>query len=309
MKKYIIHATLTVVVAILSYSCSFDDNEIVYTYTSVLFPYQDYNRNIMVGEGLSLNVGITLAGVINNNKDRVVQYIIDPSLITESDKSILPASYYNCENTSQMVVPKNSLKGYMHVALDSTLFLGDEKSLTGEYILPIRLVSSPDVDSISPDLGFIRISISYYARQHGYYTYSGRVVKTNGGSVTDADYSNQPSVTDSRRFLNTAGPARFRVEADATNSADPANGVYTFLLDVPVNGGGDVIISADPDSPVQVYPDGASTYDIESKTFTLNYTYTMADGTACKVSESLVFRNRIRDVQSNGLYINEWRGF
>jgi hypothetical protein len=29
----------------------------------------------------------------------------------------------------------------------------------------------------------------------------------------------------------------------------------------------------------------------------------------CKVSESLVFRNRIRDVQSNGLYINEWRGF
>jgi hypothetical protein len=308
MKKYIIHATLAVV-AMLSYSCSFDDNEIVYSYTSVLFPYQDYNRNIMVGEGLSLNVGITMAGVINNDRDRVVQYIIDPSLITESGKSILPSSYYKCENTSQMVVPKNSLKGYMHVELDSTLFLGDKKSLTGEYILPIRLVSSSDVDSISPDLGFIRISISYYARQHGYYTYSGNIVKTKAGNVTSADYSNQPSVTDSRRFLNTVGPDRFRVEADATNAADPATGVYTFLLDVPVNGGGNVTISADPDSPVQVYPDGASTYNVESKTFTLNYTYTAADGTTCKVSESLVFRNRIRDVQSNGLYINEWRGF
>ncbi|MDR0573552.1 MAG: DUF1735 domain-containing protein [Tannerella sp.] len=308
MKKQMIHAALAAV-ALLSYSCAFDDNEIVYDYTSALFPYQDYNRNIMVGEGLSLNVGITLAGVLDNKKDRVIQYIIDPSLITESDKSILPSSYYKCENTSQMVIPKNSLKGYMHVGLDSALFLGDEKSLTGEYVLPIRLVSSSDVDSISPDLGFIRISISYYARQHGYYTYSGTIVKTKGGNVTTAAYSNQSSVTDSRRFLNTAGPDRFRVEADATNGADPANGAYTFLLDVPVSGGGNVAISPDPDSPVKVYPDGVSAYDVASKTFTLNYTYTATDGTVCDVSESLVFRNRIRDVQSNGLYINEWRGF
>ncbi|MDR0698919.1 MAG: DUF1735 domain-containing protein [Tannerella sp.] len=307
MKKYIIHATLAVV-AILNYSCEFDDKAIVYPYTSVLFPYQDYNRNIMVGEGLSLEVGITLAGVLDNNKDRVIQYIIDPSLITESEQSVLPASYYTCENTSQMVVPKNSLKGYLRVDLDSALFLGDEKSLTGEYILPIRLVSSPDVDSIVPDLSFIRISISYYARQHGYYTYSGQIVRTKNGNVTNANYSNQSSVTDSRRFLNTVGPDRFRVEADATNSSDPANGAYSFLISVPVSGSGNVIISADPASPVEVHPDGASAYDAESKTFTLSYTYTTADGTVCKVSESLVFRNRIRDVQSNGLYINEWRG-
>lgn len=308
MKKYIIHATL-VVVAILNYSCAFDDKEIGYDYTSVLFPYQDYNRNIIVGEGLSLGVGITLAGVIDNNKDRVVRYTIDPSLITESGKDVLPPSYYACENTSQMVIPKNSLKGYLRVDLDSTLFLGDEKSLTGEYILPIRLVSSSDVDSISPDLGFIRISISYYARQHGYYTYSGQITRTKNGNVTNADYSNQSSVTDSRRFLNTVGPDRFRVEADATNNADPANDAYTFLIDVPVNGGGNVAISTDPASPVEVHPDGISTYDADSKTFTLHYTYTATDGTVCKVSESLVFRNRIRDVQSNGLYINEWRGF
>jgi hypothetical protein len=210
-----IQATL-IIVAILNFSCEFDDKALVYPYTSVLFPYQDYNRNIMIGEGLSFGVGITLAGVIDNNEDRVIQYIIDPSLITESDKSVFPASYYTCENTSQMVIPKNSIKGYLRVDLDSALFLGDEKSLTGEYVLPVRLISSSNVDSIVPDLSFIRISISYYARQHGYYTYSGKIIRTKDGNVTNADYSNQSSVTDSRRFLNTVGPDRFRVEADGT---------------------------------------------------------------------------------------------
>lgn len=308
MKKYRIHAALAAA-ALLSYSCGFDDKEIVYPYTSALFPYQDYNRNIIVGEGLSLEVGITLAGTLDNDRDRAVRYAIDPSLITDGGQAALPPSYYACSDASQIIVPENSLKGYLHIALDSALFLGDARSLTGEYVLPVRLVSSPDVDSISPGLSFIRISISYYARQHGYYTYSGEIVRTKDGNTTSAAYSNQPSTTDSRRFLHTVGPARLRVEADATNAADPACAdACTFLIDVPVNGGGAVVIAPDPLSTVEVHPDGPSAYDAESKTFTLRYAYTAADGAACKVSESLVFRNRIRDVQSNGLYINEWRG-
>lgn len=295
--------------AILLSSCAFDDVEDTYSYTSVLFPYRDYNRNIIVGEGLKLNVGIIFSGVINNKQDRNVQYVIDPSLVIGEQKTVLPSSYYACGHPSLIVVPKGELKGYLPVTIDSVAFLNDPKSLTGEYILPLRLVSSSDVDSIDPGLNSIRISISYYARQHGYYTYSGQINKTKGGSVSDAAYANNSSVTDSRRFLETVGYNKFRVRADETNSSDPAKGAYTFLMDVPVNGSDAVTISADPNSSVKVYPDGESTYDADNKTFRLSYTYTLNDGAVCKISETLVFRNRIRDVQDNGLYINEWREF
>ncbi|MDR2472232.1 MAG: DUF1735 domain-containing protein [Tannerella sp.] len=284
-------------------SCGFEDTDIVYDYTSVMFPYQDYNRNIIVGEGLSLDLGVTFAGVINNKKDRLINYTVDPTLINDASKTPLPAGYYSCA-TSQIIVPKNELKGYMRITLDSAAFLADAKSLTGEFILPVRLLESQDVDSVSPYLGVIRIAISYYARQHGYYTYSGSVTKGGAASV---QYANNATLTDSRRFLNTVAPDRMRVVADATNKDDPANGVYSFIVQAPVTGSGAVSIIADDASPLEVKPDEASSYDADTKTFTLNYSYTLTDGTACKVSETLVYRNRIRDVQPNGLYINEWR--
>jgi len=48
-----------------------------------------------------------------------------------------------------------------------------------------------------------------------------------------------------------------------------------------------------------------STYDAATKTFTLNYKF--IDGVnEVEVSETMVFRNRIRDI-NNGQGVNEWR--
>ena len=59
---------------------------------------------------------------------------------------------------------------------------------------------------------------------------------------------------------------------------------------------------------IAVSPDGDSSYDEETKTFYLNYRYN--DGTYdCFANDTLVFRNRVRDMQSDGQGVNEWRGF
>lgn len=288
-------------------SCSFEDLEDIYPYTTALFVNQDYNRNIVVGEGLQMNAGITFSGMIDNKKDRIVEYVVDPSLVNVANKSVLPSSYYTFGHTSQIVIPKGKLKGYLPIKIDSTAFLNDPKSLTGEYVLPLRITSSSDVDSIPEATNHIRISVSYYAKQHGYYNYSGSVTKMKNG-VADAvvNYKNIETETNSIRFLQTCGPTSFVVVSDPKNNDDPAKD-YVFLLDVPTKGSSDVIISPHPDSPVEVHSSGNCTYNAENKTFYLSYSYTLPDGTVCTVSEELVFRNRIRDVQSNGLYINEWR--
>ncbi|MDR0714206.1 MAG: DUF1735 domain-containing protein [Bacteroidales bacterium] len=307
MKRYIIIAAVSVLIA--NGACKFDDPDDAYPYTSVLFPNQDYNRNLIVGEGLKLRVGISFTGLMSNDRDRTVQYIIDPSLIVAADRSELPPAYYTCGHASQITVPAGQMKGYLPVQLDSAAFLSDPKALTGEYILPVRLVSSSDVDSITEGLDFMRISISYYAKQHGNYTYEGSITRTQGSLSEDTTYHNIASEDNGIRFLETTGPTNFRMIADPTNSADPAKSDnFSLLLEAPVHGGGAVTVAADPLSAVVVTPDGESTYDAAGKTFRLRYRYTLANGTECRVSETLVFRNRIRDVQENGIYINEWRG-
>ncbi|MDR1866611.1 MAG: DUF1735 domain-containing protein, partial [Bacteroidales bacterium] len=276
MKKHIIIGIVSAaIIAAVCGACKFDDQEVSYSYTSVLFPNRDYNRNLIVGEGLRLSAGIIFAGVVTNDRDRTVQYVIDPSLIIDAGQSPLPPAYYTCGHASQIVVPAGQLKGYLPVEMDSAAFLSDPKSLTGEYILPLRLVSSDDVDSISPDLNFIRISVSYYAKQHGNYTYSGSVSRTKSGTAKDTTYQNIASENDGVRFLKTVGAAQFLMTADPKNNYDPvkADGV-SFLLDVPVHGGGAVSITADPASSVAVTPDGTSEYDAANKTFRLNYKYT-----------------------------------
>jgi hypothetical protein len=55
-----------------------------------------------------------------------------------------------------------------------------------------------------------------------------------------------------------------------------------------------------------VTPNGSSTYDEANYTFILNYKYS-SGGFDYEVADTLTFRNRIRDVQEDGLGVNEWR--
>jgi hypothetical protein len=198
------------------------------------------------------------------------------------------------------------MEGYVNLKLDSVKFLNDAKSITGEYVIPIKLVSANNIDSINPDKNFMVISLSYFAKQEANYTYSGRVIKSKDGVDTEVTYKNDPIQTESFRLLKTAGPTSMRLVADPIGSNDPAKGTYSFLIDVPI-GGGDVSISTDPASAVAVSATGESVYDAVNRTFSLRYTYTLNDGTICNATDTLVYRNRIRDLQANGVYINDWR--
>lgn len=286
-------------------SCSFKDDPVIYDYTMVGFPNQVYNRNVIVGEGLELNIGVEFSGVFKNTLQREVNYVIDPALVP-SGKTLLPRDYYTLGDTSAIVIKNGKLDGYLNVKLDSAKFVNDPKALTNVYVIPIRLVSCQNIDSINQSKNYMVVSVSYFARQQANYTYAISIDKTKAGVTTTVTYKNDPTQNESIRLLKTVGPTRMQLVADQIGINDPAKGSYSFLIDVPV-GGGIVTISADPASTIAVTPVGESTYDATSRTFTLRYTYTLSDGTACVASETMVYRNRIRDVQANGVYINDWR--
>ena len=300
--------------------CKFDDYELQYPYTSVLFTYQDYVRNIVVGEGLKFNAGIVLAGVVDNKSDRTVQFEIDNTLVPdymqlEEGVSILPPAYYTLGHPSEIIVPAGQLKGYLPIEMDSVAFLSDPKSITGEYLLPIRLVASADVDSIVPDKSYVRVSVSYFGKQHAYYHYSGNFYKIMDGVVYDfKTFSYIWTENESKRFIKTVGPTKFSMVADDRNTGDPLNiltgsnvtGRVSFFINVEP-AGTSATIETDAASPYDVRPSGTSSYDSDTRTFHLEYEWTIDDGTVCRVEEDLVFRNRIRDDQGNGISVIEWR--
>lgn len=304
MKKY---TFIIFIMAALFTSCGFEDEEIAFGTTSVYFYNQEYNRNVVVGEGLKVRPGVMFSGLLENNQDRVVSYEVDPSVISDASKTELPAEYYTLGDADKIVVPTGEFQGYLNVVLDSAAFLADPKSLTGEYVLPLRLTGSNDVDSINSAKDYMVISISYWAKQHGNYYYSGRTLRT---SLTESDtliYENTSTINESVRELITLGANTLLVKSDATaSSKDPGKGKFDFTVEVPTVGGGQITIGSDPESSIAVLPNGNSTYDAESHTFYLNYKYTDGDW-ECEASDTLIFRNRVRDIQADGQGVNEWR--
>lgn len=292
--------------AILS-SCGFEEETISYGTTSAYFYNQNYNRNIVVGEGLNLKAGIMFSGLINNNKKRVVSFAIDPSVVTASGKTVMPANYYTLSSTSEFVFPVNEEQGYVDIKIDSAAFLADPKALTGEYVIPFRVTGSNDVDSINAAKNYMVLSVNYWAKQHGNYNYSGQTIRKSATATETLNYAYNKTISESVRQLITVGPKTMKVVADATTgSKDPGTGKFTFNLEVPSSGSGEVAISGTPGASIQVAGNGSSTYDGSKHTFFLKYKYT--DGTyQCEATDTLVFRNRVRDVQSDGKGVNEWR--
>lgn len=298
------------IAAVLTGSCSFEDYDITLGTTIAYFYNQEYNRNVVVGEGLKVRPGIMFSGLIENDRDWVVSFEIDPSIITDESKTAMPQEYYTLGNDSEIIVPAGEFQGYLDITLDSARFLADPKSLTGEYVIPIRLTGSSDVDSINSAKDHIIMSVSYWAKQHGNYYYSGQTIRKQDAEAVDTlKYQYDKTNNNSIRELITIAPDTLAMLADEVGSGnDPAKGNFILNLGVPVFGGGAISLTTDPESNIQVQPDGESTYDESTKTFYLNYKYN--DGSFdCVAKDTLVFRNRVRDIQSDGQGVNEWRGF
>jgi len=289
-------------------SCEYPWVDHDYPYTSVYFVNQYYNRNVIIGEGLQIGVGISFSGVVDNKEERTATLAVDPALVIEEDKSVLPPDYYTVQNNFKIVIPKGSYSGYLPVTLDSVKFLNDPKAVSGEYVLPMRIVSVSKVDSINEEKDYICISLSYLAKQFGNYQYSGDYFKYFDGVVFSYNaFANLASDNNSFRFLETTGPTTFRMVADARNPEDPALNVQ-FFIHLETRGTAVTIESA-PESTYEVLSTpGLCNYNPEKRRIHLEYSWIDENDVVNEVIEDLDFRNRIYDVQSDLRFINEWRG-
>jgi len=145
----------------------FDD----FTTQSVYFPIQYPIRTIVLGEDRidnsidlekAFHIGVSVGGMYENNADRVVDFILDPSIFPDvtapalkdtlygKDMNnvnlklfILPANYYSMVPNAQVTVPKGSFDGLIRVNLTDAFF-NDPDAIKLKYVLPLRITGAPN---------------------------------------------------------------------------------------------------------------------------------------------------------------------
>ncbi|MPR33089.1 DUF1735 domain-containing protein [Salmonirosea aquatica] len=313
MKKKIIPFLFLLVALSSCYKDYIED----FDYTAIYFPYQTDVRTFVVGEGMTIEIGAALAGVRDNTRDRLVNFTMDNKLITNEILETmkvgtayiknavasvtalkpLPANYFTISSNNQLVIQKGSYSGSVVVKADSAAFLADPATLTATYALPFY-INSADADSVAMEKRYAVIGLKYENMLFGNYWHGGvTTVKDSTGKVvkTTNYYTTIPSPEVKVMNLTTVAP-----NALVTNLISDQKGSFQITLD-----GNKVIVSQAPGSKVNVLPDGESTFNrpklLQDRKLFLKYKYSNADGTTSYATDTLTFRNRIRDG------VNEWQ--
>ena len=317
MKKII-----AVLIMIVALSACYDDYILDYDYDGIYFPYQLDVRTFVVGEGMKINFGVALGGVRDNIRDRVVNYQMDNSLISEqtlqqlksssatyiknsmapvSELKLMPSAYYSLSDNAKMIIKKDEYTGVITVRPDSAKFLSDPATINPVYALGMRITSA-DADTVIKPKDYAVVAFKYESMLYGNYWHGGvTLVKNAAGVPVDTIiYTTTIPAPEAKIWqLSTVAPFELTSNgvSDVSSSAKPE-------MKITLNGG-TVIISAMPGAKYQVVPDGASTYNqaklLQNRRVYLNYKYQNADNNWCYAKDTLTFRNRIRDG------INEWQ--
>lgn len=218
--KQIINKVFPLLLLIAMISCTNQDwNFPDYQYSTTYFPYQSPVRTLELGDDplvdnskdnkLQFSIGIAIAGMYDNSKDRKVGYVLDPTLANNlyTDKGdtlvALPQSYYTLSPVGTVTVPKGEMQGYIDVQLTDA-FLNDPRAYKVRYVIPL-VITSAETDSVLQGKttlanadrriasnwaiipkDYTLFGIKYINPYHGKYMHRGKdILKDAGGLVVD----------------------------------------------------------------------------------------------------------------------------
>jgi hypothetical protein len=316
MKKILIILILSVAMV----SC-YEDYIKDFDYSAIYFPNPVDVRTVVVGEGLKVNLGAALGGVMENLIDRKVDFKIDNSLITPAllasmksstyafiknsvskvtELQPLPASYYTLSNPNQIIIKKGWHTGTVTLKVDSTAFLSDPETINAKYILSLY-INSADADSLIEAYRSLKVGIKYEHMLFGNYLHGGvtTVKDASGATIQTIPYYTTRSQGDTKIWqLTTISPNTL-----VTNGYSDKTSTSKKELKLTLNGTNVIISSADGSSNTYE-ANGSNTFNgaklIQDRKILLNYKYTVGTDTY-ECQDTLTFRNRFRDG------VNEWQ--
>ena len=303
----------------LASSC-YEDYIKDFDYNAVYFTHQFDVRTFVVGEGMKIDVGVAMGGAAERSRDLKVGFQIDPALITPailtsmkaglpyiknavssvSALQLLPANYYTLSNQEEFTIKKGEFSGRITLKPDSTAFLSDPATLNATYVLPL-LIKDSETDSILHAKNYSVIGFKYESKLFGMYWHGGVTVeKDPAGNVinTIKYYSAIPMPETTVWTLKTEGP--FELTANGYSNIRSSKPELKITLN-----GGNISLDRAVGSTFAFEPDGENIYNnarlLQNRKLFLKYKYQNSAGNWCHATDTLIFRNRLRDG------VSEWQ--
>ena len=293
---------------------------------AVGFANQTDVRSVVVGEGMKFSTQVALAGVIRNGEDRKIDYTLEESAIspytlaafkkssysyiTSLVKNIdellpLPEDEYSLINeggqAGSTIIRKGTHSGKITVKIDSAAYLAGSASLEPKYVIALRIVQADSLDIIAGKDTTV-IGVRYENMLFGNWWHGGKaVVKDDAGNIVDQTtyYTEVPQSDNLVWTLTTVEPHALTANAVAGELNTSAAQMKLTLGE-----DGTVTIAPVDGATYTVEPDGESSYNrarlLQNRKVFLNYKFTK-DGKVWHATDTLTFRNRIRDG------VNEWQ--
>lgn len=305
-----------------------------YDYTTVYFPYQAPVRTLVLGEDIYDNtldnahkckIMATMGGVYENKSDRILGVAVDNSLCDglkfDSDSGnivlAMPTSYYSLDQSMQIVIPSGSISGGIEVQLTDAFF-NDPLAVTNNYVIPLRITSVTNADSIlsgssnipNPDprvaedwatapKDYVLFCVKYVNPWHGAYLRRGvDEGKGNGGNTsldTTAVYHNQYVERDQVVKMYTVSMNEVSLALTTRDKGDDTD--IPFEIRIKIDEAGKCVISKPGDASYTVSGNGEFVNDGDmwggEKQDVMHLKYEVDFGTSKhNFTDTLVMRDR-----------------
>ena len=294
-------------------------------------------RSLVVGEGMQFDFGVVLGGVMNNAEDRVVRFQLDDELVAGdlaafgaersftaldgmlgtaplgnlSQKYVtdavsaagltaltpLPATHFKLSNDGKMTIGKGEHTATVTLKADSLAFLADEHAGVQPYYAIGYRILSADVDTVLLSKSFSVIALRFENTFFGWWYHGGKsqTRRTDTDLVQETSYPTKiPADANTSEVYELTSVSPFAVQTNFFHNEKEKSMLITM-------DGDKIVVSAADGSITDTGSGWNKAKLLQDRKIFLNYSYTSADGSVTQVTDTLTFRNRIRDG------VNEWQ--
>lgn len=254
MKKlFIIPILLTGLIACHNQKNEFSD----FNYTGGFFPYQYPVRTLVLGNYIFPNendnnhkflMSAAMGGVYSNTQDRVFNIELAPNLCnnvkfksTNDTIRLMPPAYYTLSSSNQLIIPAGKVNGGIEVQL-SEAFFDDPLAIKLGYVIPIRIVSVTNLDTVlrgkssltNPDprvaarwdivpKDFTMFAVKFINPYHGKYLHRGiNLIKDATNTVIETNVYRTKYIVDNEIWsLVTAGKNKVTISGFSHSTLVP----------------------------------------------------------------------------------------
>jgi len=271
------------------FSSCYEDYIFDYKYSTVYFAMDKPYRTVIADRDMELRIGVSIGGKRNVDMNDWAEFKID-TLGLPAGKLLMPENYFTLTDANTMRVSKANLP-VADVGIKFTDdFFADPASITGKYVLPLKIVNS-SLDTITRESTVV--CFKYISTFHGSYYVKGKLYELdapNGNVVDSALYEDKDLVKNIVRDLSTLD----RYTLIRPGLADfTVTGSEKVKLTVTMNDSKDKIYDTAVETATggTAITNGSGTYygNEENPKFVLKYDFAKG-GKEYRVNETLILR-------------------